>query len=290
MNNSKSEKNPRYPNTPIPLYVPNLLCYMRIILSFASIYFASIIHNSDRPLLYILLTAFALILAAALDHIDGKIARYYNQCSSLGVLLDIIADNILRGCSWIVCIIASISQSIKRNDSSDLPFIVPMIAVAFISIEWMTMFSTQMLTLQRDKSHWKELPKSTDKESGRTCTASEKSPLHNEEMGEIRNQKKAPTSVTTTPWLIEQIFRNNFCNVLGVVTIYGSMAGGINYFLHLERDPLLETFPWLEFILNASVVIACVGRLLALYAEAWFCFDYFRFIVGQDVEKKTDEE
>ena len=207
----------RRQHTPIPLFIPNVLCYIRILLSFASLYTAFLINVAERPFFNLLRTASLWALAALLDHIDGKTARYLNQCSELGVLFDIIADNILRSCSWMSCIMAIQSQP---QTSKVTLLILPLVTVGLTSMEWITMFSTQMLALRRNKSHWKEIPQSEDSIPG--------------------NDKGTAGTKSSAPWLIDRMFRNNFCNVLGIVTIYGSMGAGMLQFLYIQQDIMVK--------------------------------------------------
>jgi hypothetical protein len=207
-----------------------------------------------------------------------------------GALLDIIADNILRGSSWMACIIVT-----DTKNEANSTWVLPMIAVSFISMEWMTMLSTQMLALHRDKSHWKELNyhcNSTGTTRSRTRSDAEgiHAPLsHAEERPESPTQSAFHKHRTTTaPWLIERIFRNNFCNIFGAVTIFGSTGVGMIHFLHLQRLSLLEAFPRSPPLLDVSRMVAYAGRLLALYAESWFCFDYFRMVVNNDVDERCN--
>ena len=172
---------------PIPLFIPNILCYIRIILSFLSIITASQVNTSETPFRFICITSILWIISSILDHIDGKIARYFDQCSQFGVLIDIIADNILRGSTWMCVVVAALfsgassgSKSIhscdnnenassRNGDNGDNPigdgeesmlkmtYIAPMLGLFFISVEWMTMIASQMLTLLKEKRHWKDV-------------------------------------------------------------------------------------------------------------------------------------
>ena len=86
-----------------------LLGYARIILAFVGLYYSPI-----DPVL----TLAIWILLALLDLMDGMLARALDQCSSLGVLLDIAADNLLRTTTCIAAAAAS-SQTNNKEDSSD---------------------------------------------------------------------------------------------------------------------------------------------------------------------------
>jgi CDP-diacylglycerol--inositol 3-phosphatidyltransferase len=117
---------------PVALYIPNLLGYARIILAFAGLHL-----SQTRPDA----AFFVWILSAFLDLFDGLLARALDQCSSLGVLLDIAADNILRTIVWI---------GVLADDPS-----YRFIAGIFICLEWVTMICTQLHATQSG-GHWKE--------------------------------------------------------------------------------------------------------------------------------------
>nr|CAH0106330.1 unnamed protein product [Daphnia galeata] len=78
-------------NIAIPLYVPNVIGYMRLIL----IVTGHLIKD-ESPITAMLFYA----IFAALDGIDGWVARKLNQCSSFGAWLDVIVDNIGRTLIW----------------------------------------------------------------------------------------------------------------------------------------------------------------------------------------------
>lgn len=118
-------------SVPVAFYIPNLLGYARILLSFVGLHF-----SSTNPTL----AAGIWIFSASLDLIDGILARALNQTSSLGILLDIIADNILRTSLWIA---ASAADPFCR-----------LVGCMIVSLEWITMISTQLHASQSG-IHWK---------------------------------------------------------------------------------------------------------------------------------------
>ena len=119
---------------PIPLYVPNLLGYARILLAFVALYI-----SPDHPI-----TAVGVwFLSGFLDLFDGMLARALNQCSSFGVLVDIAADNIHRTTAWI-------AAAAKYQE----PWVL-ILATVVIMVEWTTMVCTQLHATQSEK-HWKE--------------------------------------------------------------------------------------------------------------------------------------
>lgn len=119
-------------NLPIALYVPNLLCYARILAAFLGMNFAR-----RQPALAV----GVWIFSASLDLFDGMLARALNQSSSLGVLLDIVADITLRSVTWIAATMAEPSHG--------------PVAGLVISLEWTTMVATQLHAAQSG-SHWKK--------------------------------------------------------------------------------------------------------------------------------------
>jgi phosphatidylglycerophosphate synthase len=117
---------------PIVLYVPNLICYARILLAFGGL------HCSNSSPVW---AVSCWITAAILDLFDGLLARKLNQCSTLGILVDVAADNILRTVVWL---------SAAIQDPSSYSFV----AVFCICLEWLTMACTQLHAVQSE-SHWK---------------------------------------------------------------------------------------------------------------------------------------
>lgn len=118
-------------SVPVALYVPNLLCYIRIITAFVGLH-----YSHDRPWVAI----WTWIFSGGLDLFDGLLARALNQTSTLGIFLDICADNMLRTCVWM-------SAMMEHQN----PY-VTMIACIMVSTEWLTMMSTQ---LHSAGEHWK---------------------------------------------------------------------------------------------------------------------------------------
>ena len=119
---------------PVYLYIPNLLGYARIGLAFYGMYL-----SGGKPVEAVV----TFVISASLDLFDGILARALNQTSSLGVVLDIAADNILRTCGWI-------AAACHEEASSTLKTL----AAAIICVEWITMLSTQ-LHAAHSQEHWK---------------------------------------------------------------------------------------------------------------------------------------
>jgi phosphatidylglycerophosphate synthase len=117
---------------PVFWYIPNVLCYIRIILALSALTYAP-----TAPW-----TAVSLWLTAGfMDFMDGWIARRFQQTSTYGVLLDVIADNTCRSSIWM----AVAAQDPRR-------FLV--VACILTSIEWLTFFATQFHAATQ-RSHWK---------------------------------------------------------------------------------------------------------------------------------------
>jgi len=175
---------------PIALYIPNLLGYARIVSAFVGLHFA---ETHPR------LAVGTWIFSASLDLLDGALARALNQTSSLGILLDIVADNILRTTIWIAA---------AHTDGLRLQ------ACLVISLEWITMLSTQLHATQSG-SHWKS------------------------------SQEK-------DPWIVRAVFANNFRGPLGIWTIYGLFSCGLFLYLvphreHFEMIPFFDALKYLAY-------------------------------------------
>eukprot|EP00735_Rhodelphis_limneticus_P007892 TRINITY_DN2058_c0_g1::TRINITY_DN2058_c0_g1_i1::g.21786::m.21786 TRINITY_DN2058_c0_g1::TRINITY_DN2058_c0_g1_i1::g.21786 ORF type:complete len:231 (+),score=24.11,sp/Q10153/PIS_SCHPO/37.79/5e-37,CDP-OH_P_transf/PF01066.16/8.8e-15 TRINITY_DN2058_c0_g1_i1:66-695(+) len=65
------------------LYYPNLIGFVRVALSVAAL-----LVSLDRPVLAIIL----YLSGFALDGVDGHVARMFDQCTQLGMLLDMLTD------------------------------------------------------------------------------------------------------------------------------------------------------------------------------------------------------
>lgn len=176
---------------PVALYVPNLLGYARIILAFAGMH-----HATNRPA-----TAVGLWIGSGLlDLFDGILARLLRQTSSLGVFLDVAADNILRTVVWVAVAIAwSPSSELDSASSSPDMMIVPGLCCAIVCLEWTTMVATQVHAVQNSQ-HWKE-------------------------------------ARLNDPWIIRTFFANNFRNPIGILGLYGLFAA--NLFAFGYRHPVV---------------------------------------------------
>jgi CDP-diacylglycerol--inositol 3-phosphatidyltransferase len=210
---------------PIPLYIPNLLGYARIILAFVGLHLSGTQPGA---------ACVTWIFSAFLDLFDGILARKLDQCSSLGVLIDIAADNILRTTVWVAV-----------ADQSSYGVLVSII----ISLEWTTMVCTQLHATQSG-THWK-------------------------------TQRK------NDPWLLKQVFANNFRGPLGCLVIYGLFSA--NIFVYGIQHPELEEkvaglLPFFTFWKYA----AFCGRALSMLLELWMCKGYLSLVISRDLEDKKE--
>ncbi|KAF9106579.1 hypothetical protein BGX27_009107 [Mortierella sp. AM989] len=78
------------------LFIPNLIGYCRIILAGAAVYCMSL-HPKTCMLVY--------SISQLLDAVDGQAARYFNQCSKFGAVLDMVTDRCTTAC--LLCFLAS---------------------------------------------------------------------------------------------------------------------------------------------------------------------------------------
>lgn len=173
----------------ILLYVPNVLGYVRIVLSLLGLYYAVIFLHRFSSSDDIPLRAVATwIGACALDLVDGILARKFNQTSNFGVLLDIVADNVLRSCIWIAVIISATvmsatlvvdDDSLQQHLSADVILTI-IVSALIICLEWSTLVATQVHAAIDGGVHWKNTREKGD------------------------------------PWLVRKYFANNFRNPVGM--------------------------------------------------------------------------
>lgn len=284
-------------NKSVWLYIPNIMCYVRIALSFSSIYTSSHIYSVPTrgescpgSVIFFLLTIAAWVASFILDHCDGKLARKYNQCSELGILLDIIADNLLRTSSYLGCVVTHYGKTLilidaKENDLvSQITngWVLVCVCLLLSSMEWITLLATQLVTLHRKKKHWKNVSEVEDLIEKRNDNDNvEEQKLLVEENSIDMQDSSSP------PWWIESIFRNNFYNPLGVITIYGSMGCGLAHFLFINRNILGSIIPsWTIPCIDVAILFAYIGRVFALVCEVYFCLDLFQLIIQLDYNKK----
>ncbi|KAI8343881.1 CDP-alcohol phosphatidyltransferase-domain-containing protein [Chlamydoabsidia padenii] len=82
------------------LFVPNIIGYTRIILAALSLYYMPI-HPKACVVLY--------SISCLLDAVDGNAARYFNQCSRFGAVLDMVTDRCTTTC--LLCFLSLRNQS-----------------------------------------------------------------------------------------------------------------------------------------------------------------------------------
>ncbi|RKP22699.1 CDP-alcohol phosphatidyltransferase-domain-containing protein [Syncephalis pseudoplumigaleata] len=82
------------------LFVPNLIGYVRVILAVLSL-----LVMPTRPLTCVALYCVSCLL----DAVDGNAARYFNQCSRFGAVLDMVTDRCTTIC--MLCHLASVFPS-----------------------------------------------------------------------------------------------------------------------------------------------------------------------------------
>lgn len=263
---TKEMSERRYLPFGVVFYVPNLLGYARIILSFLGLFFSSL-HHSRRAVI-------TWIIAAILDILDGIIARWLNQTSSYGVIVDIAADNILRSCIWISCV--GVADDDKRSNSTSTMEVaaIVMFSTLILCLEWCTMVSTQVLqvrSVQTNKSHWK---KGDD-----------------------------------DPPIVQMFFRNNFHNPMGALGIYGLYASPISLYISLTCSPAhfihkiivvllgyVSILPQFEeeeqqqhycYYISVTIwtifqVTAHLGRCICIPIESYFIVKYMSTLATED--------
>mmetsp|Transcript_31839 Transcript_31839/g.64891 ORF Transcript_31839/g.64891 Transcript_31839/m.64891 type:complete len:371 (+) Transcript_31839:71-1183(+) len=226
-------------NRPVALYMPNILCYFRIIFSFSGFHYSM----KQKPIMAL----HVWTAAAVLDLIDGPAARTLHQCSQLGILLDVIADNILRTVIWI----SSIIQSTTYGDTTSSMIYETGFAVFIICLEWITMFCSQSNQFIKKSDtlhvHWKYM------------------------------QKGAPF------WVIA-VCRNNFRTVPGIFAIFGLFVAPFGSYLWYA-DKSNTTWPARllgEEVMAVLIQLSILGRLLSAIVESYICYDHFSFVVALD--------
>ncbi|KAI8887694.1 CDP-diacylglycerol--inositol 3-phosphatidyltransferase [Backusella circina FSU 941] len=89
MSKTVQEKQVVRSNENIFLFIPNLIGYTRIILASLSLYYMPW-HPKVCVTLY--------CISCLLDAVDGNAARYFNQCSKFGAVLDMVTDRSTTTC------------------------------------------------------------------------------------------------------------------------------------------------------------------------------------------------
>ncbi len=235
---------------PVVFYVPNILGYLRVLLAFRGLKHALRLHPSKALNTW--------IASAILDMMDGVAARRLNQCSRFGILLDIVADNILRTIVWI----SSMMAAAKIDAISDITI---MLSAAIICLEWTTMFCSQSSQIERteDQYHWKDVKRKST----------------------VSGSKKAPP-----PFWVQAVFKNNFRTPLGIFAIYGLFVAPFGtYVWYADWMSSKETWPsrLLPGQMVALIKMAYAGRFLSAVVELWLCCEYLSGVVARDTIQKT---
>ncbi len=146
--------------------VPNTLAFIRLIL--APVMFFLLVNRDSALLINIHYTwldyiaAFIFVIASATDFFDGYVARTFNQITTLGKILDPLADKMLtlagflglmlldRASEWAIFLIitrelfitglrvSAVSQGLDIAASwmGKVKTVVQMIAIGFLLMEW----------------------------------------------------------------------------------------------------------------------------------------------------------
>ena len=146
--------------------VPNTLAFIRLLL--APIMFFLLVNRENSLLIDIHYTwldyiaAFIFVIASATDFFDGYVARTFNQITTLGKILDPLADKMLtlagflglmmldRASQWAIFLIitrelfitglrvSAVSQGLDISASwmGKIKTVVQMIAIGFLLMEW----------------------------------------------------------------------------------------------------------------------------------------------------------
>ncbi|KAJ5226280.1 hypothetical protein N7468_007505 [Penicillium chermesinum] len=80
---------PEEPRENIFLFAPNLIGYFRVVLAIASLYYMPL-HPRTCSILY--------SISCLLDALDGYAARYFNQSTTFGAVLDMVTDRCTTSC------------------------------------------------------------------------------------------------------------------------------------------------------------------------------------------------
>jgi phosphatidylglycerophosphate synthase len=227
----------------VVLFVPNVLGYLRIFLALLSL-----VTASHHPIATVLLW----IGSSSLDLFDGMLARALHQTSTLGVYVDIAADNVLRTAVWMAAAAAASASAASRDVSSATSSLRLIIPALIISLEWCTMICTQLHALRRDDhnvTHWKDQQQSSSSSS----------------------QQQQHDNVDVNPWWIQQLFRNNFRNPLGIWAIYGLFGANVCWYAS-HHDVLVQAVPYFRI----WQYVAYSGRGVAMSCELYLTTKFLK--------------
>ena len=71
--------------------------------------------------------------------------------------------------------------------------------------------------------------------------------------------------------------------------MYGLFSVGMITFLYIHKCLIIQSIPFLRIPLMIALLLAYIGRLLALYVETWLCFDHLRRVTYLDLKKREIE-
>lgn len=146
--------------------IPNTLAFIRLLLALVMFF---LLVNRDNTFLISIhhtwldyMAAFIFVLASATDFFDGYIARTFNQITTLGKILDPLADKMLtlagflglmvlgRASEWAIFLILTrelfitglrvfaVSQGLEISASwlGKVKTVMQMVAIGFLLMEW----------------------------------------------------------------------------------------------------------------------------------------------------------
>ena len=176
--------------------VPNTLAFIRLLL--APVMFFLLVNRGSSLLVHIHYTwldyiaAFIFVVASATDFFDGYIARTFNQITTLGKILDPLADKMLtlagflglmmldRASEWAIFLIitrelfitglrvSAVSQGLDISASwmGKVKTVVQMIAIGFLLMQWpgatLLLWTAVALTLYSGYEYVKKKKKNAD--------------------------------------------------------------------------------------------------------------------------------
>jgi CDP-diacylglycerol--inositol 3-phosphatidyltransferase len=239
---------------PVALYVPNILCYLRIITAFLGLWF-----KDRQPVVALIIW----LTSAALDLLDGIIARTLNQTSNLGILLDVCADNVLRSCLWMAAMVQYPNQPLLLS-----------ISCLIVSTEWFTFMSTQLHSMQREQQQQQQ----------------QRRPHEKEEEDDDRTMNTIPhwkMERNHDPWWVRAVFQGGFRNPCGTWTIYGLFATPLLLWMSAGNAVAIsQHIPFFRLWTYA----AYSGRLYAFAVECYFSCSYLAHVVEGDTLQHQQQQ
>ena len=192
------------------------------------------------------------LTSAALDLLDGIIARTLNQTSNLGILLDVYADNVLRTCLWMAATLQYPNQPLLLS-----------ISCLIVSTEWFTFLSTQLHAAQR-KEHQQD------------------------EYHTINTNPHWKMERNHDPWWVRAVFQGGFRNPFGTWTIYGLFATPL--FLWMSAGDAVVISQYIPFF-RYWTFAAYSGRFYAFLVECYFSGLYLASVVeGDTMQRKRQRQ